>query len=295
MRPPPIGKLVIVGVGLIGGSFAMALRRAGLVGEIVGVGRSRAALDEALRLRVIDRVALGWADALSGADLVLLATPVGQMGQIMAVMAPLLGSATVVTDGGSTKSDVVEAAYREFGPKAAQFVPSHPIAGAERSGVGAASPELYRDRRVVVAPLPENAPEAVARVRSAWEACGARVFEMRFDEHDRVFAAVSHLPHLLAFGLVDDLAQRENAELLFSFAASGFRDFTRIAGSHPEMWRDICLANRAALLAEIDLYLAELAQLRSMVDAGDGAALQAVFDRARAARNAWATRFQSAG
>jgi len=191
-------------------------------------------------------------------------------------------------DVGSTKRDVVDAARRVLKERIPSFVPAHPIAGAEKSGVEAAFAELYMGRKVVLTPLPESRPEAVQKVRDAWEACGANVVGMTPQEHDRVFAAVSHLPHLLAFGLVDDLAGRSNAPLLFSHAASGFRDFTRIAGSHPEMWRDICVANRVALLQELDAYLGELARLRMMLVEGDGDGLEAVFERARRARNAWA-------
>ncbi|MEZ7896523.1 MAG: prephenate dehydrogenase/arogenate dehydrogenase family protein [Thauera sp.] len=283
-----IGKLVVCGVGLIGGSFALALRRAGAVERIVGIGRRREVLERACALGVIDEIAEGWADALDGADLVLLAAPVGQMDAILAAMAPHLRPGTVVTDAGSTKRDVVAALRSHLGVALADVVPAHPIAGAEKSGVEAAFAELYMGRKVVLTPLPESRPEAVQKVRDAWEACGANVVGMTPQEHDRVFAAVSHLPHLLAFGLVDDLAGRSNAPLLFSHAASGFRDFTRIAGSHPEMWRDICVANRVALLEELDAYLGELARLRMMLVEGDGDGLEAVFERARRARNAWA-------
>ncbi|HRM69080.1 MAG TPA: prephenate dehydrogenase/arogenate dehydrogenase family protein [Thauera phenylacetica] len=283
-----IGKLVVCGVGLIGGSFALALRRAGAVERIVGIGRRREVLERACALGVIDEIAEGWADALDGADLVLLAAPVGQTDAILAAMAPHLRPGTVVTDAGSTKRDVVAALRSHLGGALADVVPAHPIAGAEKSGVEAAFAELYMGRKVVLTPLPESRPEAVQKVRDAWEACGANVVGMTPQEHDRVFAAVSHLPHLLAFGLVDDLAGRSNAPLLFSHAASGFRDFTRIAGSHPEMWRDICVANRVALLEELDAYLGELARLRMMLVEGDGDGLEAVFERARRARNAWA-------
>ena len=285
---PLIGRLVICGVGLIGGSFALGLRRAGAVGRIVGIGRRREPLERTLELGVIDEIADDWASALAGADLVLLAAPVGQMDMIMAAMAPHLGAGTVVTDAGSTKRDVIEAIHRHFGAQLPQIVPAHPIAGAEKSGVDAAFADLYVKRKVVLTPLPESRADAVELVRAAWLACGASVVDMTPQDHDRVFAAVSHLPHLLAFGLVDDLARRDNAQLLFSHAASGFRDFTRIAGSHPEMWRDICVANRVALLTELDAYLGELASLRQMLAAGDGDALETVFDRARRARNAWA-------
>ena len=283
-----IDKLVVCGVGLIGGSFALALRRAGLVNRIVGVGRRPEPLDAALQLGVIDEVSTDWAGALDGAELVLLAMPVGQMDAVAAAIAPHLGPNTIVTDAGSTKRDVIEAVYRHFGAQLANVVPAHPIAGAEKSGPTAARADLYQHRKVVITPLPENDPASVARVRDVWAACGAVLHEMSPQEHDRVFAAVSHLPHLLAFGLVHDLAGRANAEQLFSYAASGFRDFTRVAGSHPEMWRDICVANRHSLLAELDAYLSELAYLRALLVEGDGPALEAVFDEASRARNTWA-------
>lgn len=286
-----IKKLVICGVGLIGGSFALAMRQADVARRIVGIGRTQGSLTRALERGVIDEVASSWSEALDGADFVLLAPPVGQMDSIMAAMAPHLEPGTVVTDAGSTKRDVIEAIYRHFGDRLANVVPAHPIAGAESSGVDAAFAELYQGRKVVLTPLPENEPSAVLRVREAWEACGAIIHEMPPHDHDRVFAAVSHLPHLLAFGLVHDLAGRANAEQLFGYAASGFRDFTRIAGSHPEMWRDICIANRQALLAELDQYLAELAYLRALLLSGDGERLEQHFADAREARNKWAAQF----
>lgn len=288
-----IRKLVVCGVGLIGGSFALALRKAGLVKRVVGIGRTNESLARALELGVIDEAAVSWSEALDGADFVLLAPPVGQMEGVMQAMAPHLSPDTVVTDAGSTKRDVIEAIYRHLGGFLANVVPAHPIAGAETSGVEAAFAELYQGRKVVLSALPENEPSAVLRVREAWEACGATIHEMPPHDHDRVFAAVSHLPHLLAFGLVHDLAGRANAEQLFGFAASGFRDFTRIAGSHPEMWRDICIANRQALLAELDEYLAELAYLRALLLSGDGERLQQHFTEARAARNAWAAQIEN--
>jgi prephenate dehydrogenase len=280
-------KVVICGVGLIGGSFALALKSALATRRVVGMGRTRAPLEQALKHCVIDQIATDWGDALAGADLVLLGMPVGQMPAVMAALGPHLGPDTLVTDGGSTKSDVVAAARAALGGKIAQFVPGHPIAGAEKSGVGAAMADLYRDKRVVLTPLAENRPESVAKVRSAWEACGAKVSQLSADEHDRVFAAVSHLPHLLAFALVHDLAGRNNADQLFSFAAGGFRDFTRIASSHPEMWRDICVANRQALLPELDAYMIELMRTRVLLAGADSSGLETMFDTARTRRDAW--------
>ncbi|MBN9422743.1 MAG: prephenate dehydrogenase [Candidatus Accumulibacter sp. 66-26] len=286
---PEFRKLVVFGVGLIGGSFALGLKAAGQIEEIVGFGRSLASLTQALELGVIDRVGANAGQEVADADLVLIATPVAQMPEIMARIAPYLGPQALVTDGGSTKSDVVAAARAAFGAKAGQFVPAHPIAGAENSGAAAARADLYCGKKVVLTPLAENTVLDVARVRSAWEWCGAQIHELTPAEHDRVFAAVSHLPHLLSFALVHDIAVRDNRELFFSFAASGFRDFTRIAASHPEMWRDICLANRVALLDELDRYRAQLDELRDALQRGDGAQLEATFDVARTARRAWAS------
>jgi prephenate dehydrogenase len=285
---PEFGKVVIFGVGLIGGSFALGLKAAGQVEEVVGFGRSLSSLTQALDLGIIDRVGFNAGQEVSDADLVLIATPVAQMPEIMARIAPYLGAETIVTDGGSTKVDVVAAARASLGDKLPLFVPAHPIAGAENSGAAAARADLYLGKKVVLTPLPENTVLNVARVRSAWEWCGALIHELAPEEHDRVFAAVSHLPHLLSFALVHDLAVRDNSDLFFSFAASGFRDFTRIAASHPEMWRDICLANRVALLDELDRYRAQLDALRDALQRGDGAQLEATFDVARTARRAWA-------
>ncbi|MEN3111781.1 prephenate dehydrogenase [Uliginosibacterium paludis] len=284
-------RVVICGVGLIGGSFSLALKKAGLAGTVVGVGRHPETLQTAMSLGLIDEIAADWSAALAGASLVLLAMPVGQMASVMAAMAPHLGPDTLVTDAGSTKADVFEAVYTHLNHRLQNVVPAHPIAGAEKSGPAAAFAGLFSGKRVVVTPLPENSDESVRRVEEAWAACGAIVGRMSSMDHDRVFAAVSHLPHLLAFGLVHDIQGRDNAEQLFSFAASGFRDFTRIAGSHPEMWRDICLSNRQALLAELDAYLTELAYLRALLMQGDGNALETLFGQASSARNAWAEKY----
>ncbi len=293
MTAATFGRIVVCGVGLIGGSFALALKNAGAVREVVGIGRSRESLETALALGVIDRIAEDWRDAAAGADLILLAMPVGQMEPVMAALIPYLEAHTLVTDAGSTKQDVVAAARRCFGERIGQFVPGHPIAGAEKSGAAAATAGLYVDKRVVITPLPENSLASVTRILAAWEACAARVSELTPAAHDSVFAAVSHLPHLLAFALVHDIAGRENSEQLFGFAAGGFRDFTRIASSHPEMWRDICVANRHALVGEIDAYMSELLRTRVLLAAADGDGLQAMFAAARARRDAWLDTLQS--
>jgi prephenate dehydrogenase len=280
-----INKLVVCGVGLIGGSFALALRKK--VGRIIGIGRSREPLGRARALGVIDEIAPDWASALDGADFVLLSMPVGQTGAVMEAMAPHLQASTVVTDAGSTKHNVLFYIYSHLAAHLPRIVPAHPIAGTEKSGVEAASATLFQGKRTVVTPLPENDSAAIELVREVWQACGASVVDMSPQDHDRVFAAVSHLPHLLSFGLVHELAGRANAELLFSHAASGFRDFTRIAASHPEMWRDICLANRQALLGELDQYLGELALIRSLLLSGNGPRLEQIFKEAQQARTKW--------
>jgi prephenate dehydrogenase len=280
-------KIVIFGVGLIGGSFALALKQAKVATHIIGVGRTRASLENALALGVIDAIGDANAVTLNDADLLLLAMPVGQMGDVMARIAPHLGADSIVTDAGSTKQDVVALAYQHLSAHMARFVPAHPIAGGEVSGVSAARADLYRHKKVVLTPLKENAAATIEKVRGFWQACGAEVREMPAAQHDAVFAAVSHLPHLLAYALVHDIANRPDADVMFDFAASGFRDFTRIAGSHPEMWRDISLANRDALLKEIDSYMTEVSALRKLVEQRDAAGLEKLFDFARDARAAW--------
>ncbi|WP_234086919.1 prephenate dehydrogenase/arogenate dehydrogenase family protein [Azonexus sp. R2A61] len=286
-REPEFAKVVVFGTGLIGGSFALGLKQAGAVEEVVGFGRTPATLRAAQQLGVIDRAGINPAHEIADADIVLVATPVAQMPEIFARIAPYLGPNTLVTDGGSTKGDVVAAARTAFKGHIGKFVPAHPIAGAENSGPSAARWDLYWGKKVVVTPLPENNDERLDRIKRAWSLCGADIYELTPEQHDRVFAAVSHLPHLLSFALVHDLAVRDDADLFFTFAASGFRDFTRIAASHPEMWRDICLANRQALLGELDSYRAQLADLHDALAAGDGARLEAVFDIARQRRRAW--------
>jgi prephenate dehydrogenase len=282
-----IGKLVVVGVGLIGGSFALALKGAKAVGAVVGVGRSAANIRRALERGVIDAAGALDAATLKDADLVLVAAPVGQMGSVFRALAPFLGPRTVVTDAGSTKQDVIAIARRELGAALARFVPGHPVAGTEKSGADAAFAELYRGRKVVLTPLAETEKSALDRVRDAWRQCGAEVLDLDPARHDAILAAVSHLPHVLAYALVHQVAAHDDAAQLFGLAAGGFRDFTRIASSHPEMWRDICLANREALLRELDGYAGELARIRGMLERGDAEALEALFARSREARERW--------
>jgi prephenate dehydrogenase len=285
-----IGRLVVVGVGLIGASFALALKGAGAVGQVVGVGRSRANLARALAAGAIDETAPDPATAADGADFVLIATPVAAMAEAFASLATRLPPNAVITDGGSTKRSVIAAARAALGARIDQYVPAHPIAGSDESGAAAATAGLYRGREVILTPLEETPPERIERVRAAWRACGARVTEMGAAEHDAVLAAVSHLPHLLSYALVHDLAARADAAGLLAHAGSGFRDVSRLAASNPEMWRDVCLANRDALLAELRRYQDELARFGAALERSDGAALERAFAAARAARRAWLAR-----
>jgi len=277
-------RLAVIGVGLIGGSFALALKQAGKASHVVGVGRSGKNLALARERGIIDSIANDPAAGARGADLVLVAAPVAQFA---AIFADLKDSPALITDGGSTKRDVIAAARQALGKRIAQFVPAHPVAGAEKSGAAAASAELFRNRRVVLTPLPENAPTDIQKVQALWEATGARITRLAPDEHDAVLAAVSHLPHVLAYALVHDIARRKNAGQLFSYAAGGFRDFTRIASSHPEMWRDICVANRDRILDELQRYQAKLGEMEKLLRAADADALEKLFAEARDARDQW--------
>jgi prephenate dehydrogenase len=284
-----LNKLVIIGVGLIGGSFALALRKVGLVKHIVGVGRSQQNMQCALERSVIDEIATDMASALHHADLVFLAMPVGQTAHIMAQIAPHLQANTIITDAGSTKQDVIAAARHHLPMQNRHhFVPGHPIAGAEQSGVQTAQADLYDNKHVILTPLPETSIDAVERVSQLWQACGTQVSIMPADEHDQVLAVTSHLPHILAFTLMNHLNHCTNhPENLLRFAGSGFRDFTRIASSSPEMWRDICLTNREALLGQIDAYQNELKLLQEMLKNNEGKALEQAFSLARGVRENW--------
>lgn len=281
-----IEKLALIGVGLIGGSLARALRAAGQVGEVTGFGRSLGNLQLAQELGVIDRAAVNPADAVREADVVVLAVPVGNLREILEVVAPAISDTTVVTDVGSVKSGVVNDARRLLGSRFPRFVPGHPLAGTEQSGVGASSADLFRGRRVVLTPEPETDAAALAKVRALWQATGAEVVTMMADEHDRIVAVSSHLPHVLAFTLMDMIVRRDDHRSVLDCAAGGFRDFTRITGSDPILWRDICLANREALVEITRQYQNELAELLKAIESGDGEWLRATFARAKHGRDA---------
>lgn len=280
-----INKLTIIGLGLMGGSLARALKAQTAVGEVVATGRRAESLERGLQLGVIDSYTLDMAEAVAGADVVVIATPTLVAEKVMAELAPLLTPDMIVTDVASVKGNIQRAAERIFGEVPANFVLGHPIAGSEQSGVEASSVDLFLDHRVILTPLENTASEAVVLIRAMWESCGAEVLCMDVAEHDAVLAATSHLPHVLAYTLVDALAQNGAAADIFKFAAGGFRDFTRIASSDPTMWHDIALANREAILQGIDSFSAHLALVRKAIEEGDGEAIFASFDRAKRARD----------
>ena len=280
-----IERLTIIGVGLIGGSLARALKSKGAVKEVIGTSRSIQHLQRARELGVIDRIEIDMGAAVSGADVVVVAVPVGAMESVFADIAPHLSDKTVLTDVGSSKASVVDAALKVFGKLPENFVPAHPIAGTEKSGVEASFVELFQQHRVILTPTEVSSADAVSKVRLMWEQVGAIVTETSIAHHDEILAATSHLPHLLAFSLVDTLATMDDKQEIFDYAAGGFRDFTRIASSDPKMWHDICVHNGPALLKILDRFNADLDQLRKAIAENDGDYLLQVFSRAKAARD----------
>ena len=280
-----IERLCIIGTGLIGGSLARALREAGACQEVVGAGRNTGNLQTAVDLGVIDRYDTDLAQAVSGADMVVVCVPLGAMEDVFRAIKDQLAEHAVLTDAGSAKGSVIEAVQRAFGRVPDFFVPGHPIAGTEKSGVEASFPGLYKDRRVILTPLPETSTNATDRVRDMWEAAGARVTEMDPLHHDAILAATSHLPHVLAYTLVDSLSKLDDSDELFEYAAGGFRDFTRIASSDPVMWRDICLANGDAIQLMIEHFIGDLQGLSQAVKDHDGQQLLEIFTSAKIARD----------
>lgn len=285
-------KIVIVGLGLIGGSVARALSKLDIGCEIVAVGRNEAVLQQAIAQGSITGYTTDLQIACENADLVILAVPVLSIAEQLALLAPVLENKTVVTDVASVKNAVVQAAIQVFGELPANFVPGHPIAGSEQSGYKAATEDLFVGRKVILTPLAHTVPAALALVTELWETIGAEVLEMSIDRHDEVLAATSHLPHLLAYALVDTLSQQDESEEIFRYAAGGFRDFTRIASSDPVMWRDIFLTNGPATIAILDKYVADLQGLRTAMLEGDANLLFDVFKRAKLARDLFLKRQQ---
>ncbi len=278
-------KIAIIGVRLLGGSLARALRRSGQRARIVGYGRNHLDLQRAIDLGVIDGFETRLQSAVEDADMIVIAVPVGAIDGILREMRPYLAPDAVITDVGSTKHGVVAAAREQLGDAMAAFVPGHPIAGDERRGVEASRADLFDGRVVLLTPVAETRPLALARVRALWEAAGAQVAEMDPDRHDQILAATSHLPHVLAYALVDTLARMDDSEEIFRYAAGGFRDFTRIASSDPVMWRDICLANGPRILETLTQYRAGLDELGALIAQANGEGLVDLFKRAKAVRD----------
>lgn len=280
-----INRLCVIGVGLIGGSLCRALKSAGAVESIVGCGRNATQLEQAVELGVIDSFEIDIAMAVSGADVVVIAVPVGAMAETFAAIKGNLKPGAVLTDVGSAKGSVVLAAREAFGGDASYFVPGHPIAGTEKSGVEASFAELFNGQRVILTPLEATDPNATQVVHEMWQATGAEVLSLTVEHHDEVLAATSHLPHVIAYALVDTLARMHERREMFQFAAGGFRDFTRIASSDPQMWHDICLANKDAVLDMIKRFSTNLADLSKAIENEDSETIKATFSRAKQARD----------
>ncbi len=280
-----IDRLAILGVGLIGSSLSLALRQAGMLGEVVGYGRNRSNLEKGVELGVLDRYAASIANAVDGASIVVVAVPLGAMPAVFAELASGLPADAIVTDVGSAKGSVVAAARAALGADLPRFVPGHPIAGTEKSGVEAGFASLFQSRRVILTPLADTDAGAVETISAMWQQCGAIVESMDVEHHDRVLAATSHLPHMLAYALVHHLSNLNDRAEIFRYAAGGFRDFTRIASSDPVMWRDVCLANGEALVELIEQYQHELDLVAAAIRDSDADELLRLFGRAKSKRD----------
>ena len=283
---PLINRLVIIGVGLIGGSLARVLREKGEVGEIVGVGRGAKNLIRAVELGVIDRYTHDPAEAVKDADMVFLSIPVCSIAAMTERIAPALAPGCIVTDGGSVKGEIV-AACEPLMPAGTYFVGGHPIAGTEKSGVEASFAALYENRRCILTPTKATEPDALKKVARMWEVAGSEVVLMDSIKHDRVLAAISHLPHMVAYALVNAVGDYDRFdESILTYSAGGFKDFTRIASSDPAMWRDIALMNREGILELTDFFSTYLAKLRTLVERGDAEGLEDFFTRSKERRDA---------
>lgn len=283
-----IDHLTIIGVGLIGGSLARALRKAKLVNRVTGCNRNEDSLKKAIELDVIDDYSLTIDEAVAGADVVVIGTPLSTTEKLLPQIVSSLKADAVLTDVGSAKGSVVNAARKVMGDKFPRFVPGHPIAGTEQSGVEASFAELFIDHRVILTPLPETDPGAHQLIVDMWQAVGADVINLDVKHHDDVLAATSHLPHMLAYALVDCLAGMQEREEIFKYAAGGFADFTRIASSSPEMWHDICFSNKEALLNSLDSFSLHIDQIKKAIEKSDSQQLLAIFKRAKQARDKFA-------
>ncbi|MFT5220038.1 MAG: prephenate dehydrogenase [Planctomycetota bacterium] len=280
-----IARLAIIGVGLIGGSLSLALKQANQVKEVVGYGRNRQNLEKGVELGVIDRFETSISDCVAGADIVVVAVPLGAMSAVFSELARVVTADMVITDVGSAKGSVVEIARASLGDRFAQFVPGHPIAGTENSGVEAAFASLYQGRKVILTPLDETSPQAIELISTMWKDCKASVEFLAITHHDKVLAATSHLPHMLAYTLVHHLSALNEHEEIFRYAAGGFRDFSRIASSDPVMWRDVCISNGDALVDLIEQYQRELTLVADAIRNKDADCLLELFGRAKTERD----------
>lgn len=294
LPPPQIKNLLLVGAGLIGGSLTLALKNAGVVQNVTGIGRRVEVMQHAVELGLIDRFVQPntpeYAAAVASADVIVLAMPVGQTQAVLRDLLPHLAPHTLITDAGSTKQSVYDDARAVLGERIHQFVLAHPIAGREVNGPQAALADLYVNKKIMVCPLPQpahNTPEQITTVVAMWQATGGLVYQMDLQAHDAIFAAVSHVPHVLAYALMNHVADSNLSDDKFAMAGAGFRDFTRIAAASPEMWRDVCLNNREAILHDLDVYLAHVQQLRDKIAASDGDEILSEFTRASEKRLAW--------
>lgn len=280
-----IERLSIIGLGLIGGSLARALRKAKLVGHVTGCNRGEDTLKKAVELNVIDDYTLDISEAVKGMDVVVIGTPLSTTEKLLPQIADALDEHTILTDVGSAKATVVNAAKKSLGENFRRFVPGHPIAGTEQSGVEASFAELFIDHRVILTPVEETCSKAHKLITDMWRAVGADVIDLDVIHHDEVLAATSHLPHMLAYALVDCLASMQERDEIFKYAAGGFADFTRIASSNPDMWHDICFSNRDALLKSLDSFSEHIAQVKSAIESSDSDRLLEIFKRAKQARD----------
>ena len=282
-----MNKILIFGVGLIGGSIALSAKKSGLASDIVGVGRNQDNLKDAIKLKLIDRTSQDLKKDIAEAHIIIIATPVAQFPSILNTIKPHLSSQTIITDVGSTKTDVIESAKQILGSHYSQFIGGHPIAGSEKHGAVAAHIDLFKNKNVILTPDQETSLEAKEKIGTLWKNAGAIVSNMSHSDHDKIFSTISHLPHLLAFSLVDMITQRTNANELLKFAASGFKDFTRIAASSPEMWKDITLANKKFILEDIKHFENQIKLLKEAIEHKDAKKILALFENASKTRNEW--------
>ena len=287
----PINNLLLIGAGLIGGSLTLSLKNANLVQHVTGVGRRPEVMEQAKSLGIVDTYVAPntpeYASAVQSADVIVLAMPVGQTQAVLRDLLPHLSAHTIITDAGSTKQSVYDDALAVLGDRIGQFVLAHPIAGRELNGPQAALADLYVNKKIIVCPMPHNSSEQIATVVSMWQATGGLVYELPLAAHDAIFAAVSHVPHVLAYALINHVSDSNLSDDKFAMAGAGFRDFTRIAAASPEMWRDVCLNNREAILHDLDAYLLHAQQLRDKIAQSDSEALLTEFTRASEKRLAW--------